>query len=112
MVDAVLRFDVDLGLIEGSCRGEALEIEPWMEDEMVIVAAPDHPLAHGRVSHAALRQAAWLMREPGSGTRELIDSRIAAAVGPCMSRSNSGIRKRSSARWLRATASAACRGTW
>lgn len=82
VVDAVLRFDVDLGLIEGSCRGEALEIEPWMEDEMVIVAAPDHPLAHGRVSHAALRQAAWLMREPGSGTRELIDSRIAAAVGP------------------------------
>ncbi|MFW6166472.1 MAG: LysR substrate-binding domain-containing protein, partial [Ralstonia sp.] len=49
---------------------------------MVIVAAPDHPLARGPATHAALREAAWLMREPGSGTRELIDNRIAAVIGP------------------------------
>ena len=84
VVDAVQRFEVDLGLIEGTCRGEALEIETWIDDEMVIVAAPGHPLTQGTgpVSHAALREAGWLMREPGSGTRELIDSRIASVVGP------------------------------
>jgi DNA-binding transcriptional LysR family regulator len=82
VVDAVQRFEVDIGLIEGTCRGEALEIETWFDDEMVIVAAPRHPLAQGPVSHAALREASWLMREPGSGTRELIDSRIASVVGP------------------------------
>jgi len=82
VVDAVQRFDVDIGLIEGTCRGEALEIEPWIDDEMVIVAAPTHPLARGPASHAALREAGWLMREPGSGTRELVDSRIASVVGP------------------------------
>lgn len=82
VVDAVQRFEVDIGLIEGTCRGEALEIETWIDDEMVIVAAPEHPLAQGLVSHAALREAGWLMREPGSGTRELIDSRIASVVGP------------------------------
>ncbi|CAJ0797615.1 HTH-type transcriptional regulator HdfR [Ralstonia condita] len=82
VVDAVQRFEVDIGLIEGTCRGESLEIETWIEDEMVIVAAPGHPLASGPVSHNALREAGWLMREPGSGTRELIDSRIAALIGP------------------------------
>ena len=84
VVDAVQRFEVDIGLIEGTCRGEALEIETWLDDEMVIVAAPGHPLTqHGTpVSHAALREAGWLMREPGSGTRELVDSRIASVVGP------------------------------
>ncbi|MGM3275961.1 LysR family transcriptional regulator [Ralstonia sp. 24A2] len=82
VVDAVQRFEVDIGLIEGTCRGEALEIETWIDDEMVIVAAPDHLLARGPVSYAALREAGWLMREPGSGTRELIDSRIASVVGP------------------------------
>ena len=82
VVDAVQRFEVDIGLIEGTCRGEALEIETWLDDEMVIVAAPGHPLVRGPVSHAALREAGWLMREPGSGTRELVDSRIASVVGP------------------------------
>jgi len=82
VVDAVQRFEVDIGLIEGTCRGEALEIESWIDDEMVIFAAPGHPLTQGPVSHAALREAGWLMREPGSGTRELIDSRIASVVGP------------------------------
>lgn len=84
VVDAVQRFEVDIGLIEGTCRGEALEIETWFDDEMVIVAAPGHPLTQGRgpVPHAALREAEWLMREPGSGTRELIDNRIASTVGP------------------------------
>ncbi|NOZ17720.1 MAG: LysR family transcriptional regulator [Betaproteobacteria bacterium] len=82
VVDAVQRFEVDIGPIEGTCRGEALEIETWIDDEMVIVAAPDHPLARGPASRAALREAGWLMREPGSGTRELIDSRIASVIGP------------------------------
>lgn len=60
VVDAVLRFDVDdLGLIEGSCRGEALEIEPWMEDEMVIVAAPAPP------SHTVASRTQRCGRRPG-----------------------------------------------
>ena len=47
VVDAVQHFEVDIGLIEGTCRGEALEIETWIDDDMVIVAAPGHPLTQG-----------------------------------------------------------------
>ena len=33
------------GLIEGSCRHPDLELEPWVEDELVVFCAPTHPLA-------------------------------------------------------------------
>ncbi|KAF1053840.1 MAG: HTH-type transcriptional activator CmpR [Stenotrophomonas maltophilia] len=71
VVADVTRFSVDIGLIEGPCREPGLLVEPWLEDELILVAAPGHRLAdQARVSLAELRAAHWLLREPGSGTRE------------------------------------------
>ncbi|MEO7128058.1 MAG: LysR family transcriptional regulator [Rhodoferax sp.] len=78
---AVAAFELDIGLIEGPCHEAALEVTPWLHDELLIVAAPAHPLAqlpHGsvaatRVPVKALREALWLLREQGSGTRETTD---------------------------------------
>ncbi len=74
---AVTRLEVDIGLIEGPCHETELRIAPWQEDELVIVAAPTHALvqagAQARVPLRALRQARWLLREPGSGTREAVE---------------------------------------
>ena len=74
---AVARMEVDIGLIEGPCREPDVVAQPWREDELVIVCAPAHPLLRGdpatRLNAAALRQAAWLLREPGSGTREAVE---------------------------------------
>jgi DNA-binding transcriptional LysR family regulator len=54
-----------------------VQVTPWLEDELILVAATDHPLARtakrGRLSPEQLRQARWLMREPGSGTRETVE---------------------------------------
>jgi DNA-binding transcriptional LysR family regulator len=63
---------VDLGLIEGPCRDAELVALPWLEDEMVIVAAPG-PAAGRRLGVRQLRQTRWLLREPGSGTRETVE---------------------------------------
>ncbi|VTU29512.1 CysJI operon transcriptional activator [Variovorax sp. SRS16] len=67
----------DLGLIEGPCHDADLMVLPWMDDEMVVVAAPRHPLLAqaegGRLGVRQLRQARWLLREPGSGTRETVE---------------------------------------
>ncbi len=78
VAEAVDRLEVDMGLIEGPCHEPALQVTPWLEDELVVVAAPTHPLAqaHGpqaRVPLKALRQARWLLREAGSGTREAVE---------------------------------------
>ena len=72
---AVAAFDVDIGLIEGPCHEAELHAEPWMTDELVVVCAPHHPFAgrDGKVPLADLRQAGWLLREPGSGTREAVE---------------------------------------
>lgn len=74
---AVTRLEVDMGLIEGPCHETELRVSPWLQDELVIVAAPTHalvqPVPQARVSLKALRQASWLLREPGSGTREAVE---------------------------------------
>lgn len=77
VADSVSRLAVDLGLIEGPCHEAELRVAPWLHDELVIVAAPTHGLAQhsaqARVPLKALRQARWLLREPGSGTREAVE---------------------------------------
>lgn len=75
IVAAVVNFDVDVGLIEGPTHAADLQVEPWMVDELLIVASPQHPLAGAekKVGVAQLREAEWLLREPGSGTREAVE---------------------------------------
>ncbi|MEJ8827384.1 LysR family transcriptional regulator [Variovorax humicola] len=76
---SVARLEVDMGLIEGPCREAEVRVVPWREDELVIVCAPTHPLvqdATQRVPLKALRQTRWLLREPGSGTREAVEQAL------------------------------------
>lgn len=72
--DAVARFELDIGLIEGPCHDPALRIQPWLKDELAIVTAPVHAGEGRRMSLADLRDAVWLLRESGSGTREATDA--------------------------------------
>lgn len=81
---AVAAFELDIGLIEGPCHESTLEVKPWLQDELVIVASPAHPLASSspgltvksRVPVKTLREAVWLLREAGSGTRETTDQLV------------------------------------
>ncbi|MGB7480219.1 MAG: LysR family transcriptional regulator [Burkholderiaceae bacterium] len=74
---AVAAFEVDAGLIEGPCHEPQVVAEPWIEDELIVVCWPGHTvLGAGRTRKAtlaALRDAGWLLREPGSGTREAVE---------------------------------------
>lgn len=83
--DAVAAFDLDVGLIEGPCHHASLKVTPWLKDEMVVVAARDHPVLAStrrdeRVPVKVLRDAVWLVREEGSGTREATDQTILASL--------------------------------
>jgi DNA-binding transcriptional LysR family regulator len=80
VVSAVQEFATDLGCIEGPCHASDVRVLPWLEDELVIVASPAHPLAvsasHGRLTPRQLAGVAWLLREPGSGTREAVEQTL------------------------------------
>jgi DNA-binding transcriptional LysR family regulator len=75
IVNAVVNYEVDAGLIEGYCHQPELHVEPWLRDELIIVCSPTHPLlsAKSKIGVTALREARWLLRETGSGTREAVE---------------------------------------
>lgn len=50
VINAVLDFRVDIGLIEGPCHSTEIISEPWLEDELVVFAAPSSPLTQGPVT--------------------------------------------------------------
>ena len=82
VIQAVVALQVDLGFIEGPQAHPDLLLRPWLSDEMVVVAAPTHALARKRrVADDALRTARWAMREPGSGSRELVDRWLLEHLG-------------------------------
>lgn len=67
-------FELDIGLIEGELQSEELDVIPWRGDELQVFCSPEHPLAGKKtLSDQDLREATWIMREPGSGTRQTFD---------------------------------------
>jgi DNA-binding transcriptional LysR family regulator len=75
---------LDLGFIEGDSHLPSLVTDNCCEDELQVVCAPSHPLAKvGAVTPKALTEHAYISREPGSGTREVIDHYLEkAGVSP------------------------------
>ena len=75
---------LDLGFIEGESHLPSLVTDTCSEDELQVVCAPSHPLAKaGAVAPKALTEHAYISREPGSGTREVIDHYLQkAGVSP------------------------------
>jgi len=65
---------LDVGFIEGDSRLPTLASAICCEDELQVVCSPSHPLAHSAlVTPRTLAEHAYISREPGSGTREVID---------------------------------------
>ena len=70
----VLNFEIDIGLIEGELQHQDLDLIPWRDDELVVFCAPSHPLADQlQTTDRQLKDAEWILRESGSGTRQAFD---------------------------------------
>ena len=75
IVDKVLSYQVDLGLIEGEVNEPDIDVLPWRTDEMVVVCSPEHPLAKENkpLTREQLVRLDWIVREKGSGTRQTFE---------------------------------------
>ncbi|TMV48078.1 LysR family transcriptional regulator [Paenibacillus mesophilus] len=70
--------ELDIGIVEGELKHEKLHIEPIAEDLMHIMVASGHRFADKEtVEYKELKEETWIVREPGSGTREAAEAMFA-----------------------------------
>jgi DNA-binding transcriptional LysR family regulator len=71
----VIQRRVDVALVEGPVADQRIEVVPWREDELAIIASRRHPLADaarkGALSADVIAAQPFIFRERGSGTREV-----------------------------------------
>lgn len=77
-----------IGLIEGPASHPQLQIIPWRSDELQVFCSHAHVLARGgRLDIEQMSQQRWILREQGSGTREVFDralQRVGGSVSTVM----------------------------
>lgn len=83
IIEKLLHFDIDLGIIEGRCNNSEIEVLPWRIDKLIIITSLHNPLVRKRkITLQDLLNARWIMREPGSGTREKFEEAIGNKIEP------------------------------
>jgi DNA-binding transcriptional LysR family regulator len=81
VIQAVVDMEDDVGFIEGPQTHPDLHVRRWLEDELILVASPSHPLARRAATHRQLADAVWILREPASGTRQAADAWLLEHLG-------------------------------
>jgi DNA-binding transcriptional LysR family regulator len=77
VVERLRTAPLDAAFVEGPVDGPDLEVAPWRPDRLVVVAAPGHPLGgRGPVAIDALMGELFVLRERGSGTRDVVDEAL------------------------------------
>lgn len=77
VVDDVRSGQVPLGIVEGHSRAPAIRLEPFRDDEIVPVMGRDAPFRVARPRD--LERVPMLWREPGSGTRAVVERALSKA---------------------------------
>ncbi|MDR7401114.1 MAG: LysR family transcriptional regulator [Armatimonadota bacterium] len=73
--EKLARNELDLGVVGAEAVGPDLAAEPLVDDELILVTHPAHPLAAAGIAHVrGLRDHRLILRERGSGTREVVEA--------------------------------------
>jgi DNA-binding transcriptional LysR family regulator len=68
---------LDLAFIEGPAHRDKMLTEPLLADELIVFCSKEHPLAGaGKLGKREARREDWIMREMGSGSREVLDNAL------------------------------------
>ena len=72
--------DIDIGLVEGPIEERNIIAEPWRTDVMKLIVAPDHAFAAAKeaIDPKRLDDEVLILREPGSGSREVVTQALTA----------------------------------
>lgn len=67
ITELLLDCAVDVALVEGAVTDPRIEVRPWRDEEMIVIAPRE---AGGRADGDTPAQRTWILRERGSGSRE------------------------------------------
>ncbi|AXG76975.1 LysR family transcriptional regulator [Streptomyces paludis] len=76
VAERLLAHEADLGFVEGLATPDGLDSAVIGHDRLLVVTAPGHPWAHRRtpLDPAELARTPLILRETGSGTRQVLDA--------------------------------------
>ncbi|MDM5314181.1 selenium metabolism-associated LysR family transcriptional regulator [Peribacillus frigoritolerans] len=79
VIQGIRSNKLDIGLIEGETDYKDIDVMPFMNDEMIVVVPPDHPLSQmDLIEGNMLQNQIWVLREQGSGTRTYSDKLLSS----------------------------------
>lgn len=78
----VLDGEVPIGIVEGGGAAHGLREEEVGSDELIVVVPPGHPWADGGASLEELQTTPLIVREPGSGSRMVIEDVLGPLAEP------------------------------
>lgn len=79
VIQGIRSNKLDIGLIEGETDYKDIDVSPFMNDEMIVVVPPVHPLSQMDIIEGSLLQnQTWVLREQGSGTRAYSDKLLSS----------------------------------
>lgn len=79
IANLTIAHDIDIALVEGPVKDETLFAEPWQTDLMELIVGPRHRFATAMepIEPHALAAETLIVREPGSGSREIVTRALA-----------------------------------
>lgn len=74
IADLLRARELDVALVEGPVDDPNIEVQPWQQETMVLIAAPDHRLIRTEtpIEPETVSREIFVVREPGSGTRDVV----------------------------------------
>lgn len=71
---ALLDKEIEIGIVEGQSKNQAIKYTPFLKDELVLVCKRHHVLSNKKeITKQDLLAMQFLLREQGSGTLEVIE---------------------------------------
>ncbi|GAB6100536.1 LysR family transcriptional regulator [Halanaerocella petrolearia] len=75
--DKILNNDIDIGLVEGPTTTADINIDSFFADKLILISSPEHKWAtKGIITADEIGEESFIMREKGSGTREVIEKTL------------------------------------
>jgi DNA-binding transcriptional LysR family regulator len=80
VAERMAAHEIEIALVEGPVESDELVSHPWRTDVMSLIVGPQHRFTRSKtaVQTAALNDEILIVREPGSGTREIVAQALAA----------------------------------